>query len=441
MRRRRIREALEKIGGPRRLSIEALKDSVQRFPRGAHAVTLEAMRFLMALPLAVAAALAVATGAQADTTHVVTPGESLTSVAADDGVSINALAGANRLKPNARLIAGAILRIPPRGTGYRAGDAPRAAAAPAPARSYTVRRGDTLSGLAARAGVSVNSLARLNRISPHALLITGATIKLPATPAASRPAPATHGYRVRPGDTLSGVAAASRVSTAYLARLNHLSPHAFLIAGATITVPGTAPAPVAATPTTHPYVVQPGDTLSAVAARAGVSDGELAHLNHVSPHAFLIAGATMTVPGTPASQGGPPYPTTELVSSTEIERVAAENGVPASLATAIAWQESGFNNDRVSSADARGVMQILPGTWQWIQSTLTSGVPLAPASAIDNVRAGVLYLHDLLLLTGGDVHLAVAGYIQGLRSVREHGMYAETRQYVRDVLALRRRFD
>jgi LysM repeat protein len=417
---------------------------VQRFPQGADGVTLEAMRFLMALPLAVAAALAVATGAQADTTHVVTPGESLTSVAADDGVSINALAGANRLQPNARLVAGAVLRIPRRGTGYRVAEAPHPTAAPAPARSYTVRRGDTLSGVAARARVSVSSLARLNHISPRAFLIAGATIKLPPSTTTSAPAPATHSYRVRPGDTLSGVAAGSRVSTADLARLNHISPHALLIAGATITVPGTAPASAptkAVTPSTHRYVVQPGDTLTGVAARAGVSDRELARLNHVSPHAFLIAGATISVPGTPASQGGPPYPTSELVSSTEIEQVAAANGVPASLAAAIAWQESGFNNDRVSSADARGVMQILPGTWQWIQSTLTSGVTLAPASAIDNVRAGVLYLHELLLLTGGDVHLAVAGYIQGLESVRDHGMYAATRQYVRDVLALRRRFD
>jgi soluble lytic murein transglycosylase-like protein len=86
------------------------------------------------------------------------------------------------------------------------------------------------------------------------------------------------------------------------------------------------------------------------------------------------------------------------------------------------------------------VMQILPGTWQWIQSTLTSGIPLAPASALDNVRAGVLYIHDLLVATGGNMRLAVAAYIQGLTSVRRDGMFAATRQYVRDVLALRRRF-
>ena len=96
-----------------------------------------------------------------------------------------------------------------------------------------------------------------------------------------------------------------------------------------------------------------------------------------------------TAQGTPTN---PPYPTPERLSASQIGSIAAEHGVPSSLADAIAWQESGFNNDLVSSADARGIMQILPGTWDWIQRTLTPSVPLAPASATDNVRGGVLLL-------------------------------------------------
>ena len=111
-----------------------------------------------------------------------------------------------------------------------------------------------------------------------------------------------------------------------------------------------------------------------------------------------------------------------------------------SLAAAIAWQESGFNNDLVSSADARGVMQILPGTWDWIQRTLTAGTPLAPASAASNVRGGVLLLHSLLNSTGGDPALAAAGYYQGLPSVQRHGLYRDTQQYVQSVMTLRHRF-
>jgi soluble lytic murein transglycosylase-like protein len=121
--------------------------------------------------------------------------------------------------------------------------------------------------------------------------------------------------------------------------------------------------------------------------------------------------------------------------------IAAANGVPAALAEAIAYQESGFNNDLVSSADARGVMQILPGTWQWIQQSLTAGEPpLAPASASDNVRGGVLMLRSLLNSTGGDPGMAAAGYYQGLPSVQQHGVYPSTQQYVNSVMALRSRF-
>ena len=126
-------------------------------------------------------------------------------------------------------------------------------------------------------------------------------------------------------------------------------------------------------------------------------------------------------------------------TSGQIASVAAANGVPPSLASAIGWQESGFNNGAVSSANARGVMQIMPGTWQWVQHNLSPS-PLDPNSALDNVKAGVLYLHQLLRNTGGDPAQAAAAYYQGLGSVRAHGMLPETQRYVSNVMALRSRF-
>ena len=400
------------------------------------------MPLRIVLPLAAVAALAVPAGAHADLHHTVAPGESLTSVAAADRVSINALAGANRLAPDARLIAGSVLRIPPPGTGTRSPTAPQSVRRTPPvSRLYTVQPGDTLTAVAARHGVSVSYLATLNHLRPTALLIAGATLILSRTaPRTGTARPTTRRYIIQPGDTLSGVAARHRVSTSYLATLNHLRPTALLIAGATLAVPGTARRTGTARPPTRRYVVQPGDTLTGVAARDGVSASYLAALNHLRPTALLIAGATLTVPGTEPTRGGPPYPTVQRVTVSQVEQIAAENRVAAWLGAAIAWEESGFNNALVSSADARGVMQILPGTWDWIQDTLTLGVPLAPASAIDNVRGGVLYLRALLRATGGDLRLAIAGYVQGLASVRRNGMFAVTRQYVSDVMALRQRF-
>jgi soluble lytic murein transglycosylase-like protein len=134
-----------------------------------------------------------------------------------------------------------------------------------------------------------------------------------------------------------------------------------------------------------------------------------------------------------------PEPTPSRVSAADIASVASRNGVPASLASAIAWQESGFNNAMVSSANARGVMQVMPGTWDYVQANLAAR-RLDPSSAADNVGAGVLYLGQLLRQTGGDPALAAAGYYQGLASVRRIGMLPETRRYVDNVLALRGRF-
>jgi soluble lytic murein transglycosylase-like protein len=214
----------------------------------------------------------------------------------------------------------------------------------------------------------------------------------------------------------------------------------------------------AAASNTASYVVQPGDTLSAIAARAGTSVAELASVNGIDPNAPLLSGAGLRLsdasaeadqPGTSeaeaaqaaeGSSSAPPYPTAETVTPSEVGSVAAENGVPSSLAEAIAYQESGFNNDLTSSADARGVMQITPETWNWIGNTLAGPTPLAAASAASNVRGGVLLLHSLLNETGGDSALAAAAYYQGLSSVLKEGEAPSTEQYVGDVLALQQQF-
>ncbi len=303
-----------------------------------------------------------------------------------------------------------------------------------------MHRGDTLSALAARARVSLATLAAMNHLHADGLLIAGATIELPgAAPTAAAPAttPTASRYVIQQGDTLSGLAARAGVSERHLAAINHVPHDALLIAGATLLLPG-APTTSSAPPrSTMTYIVQPGDTLSAIAARANTTWVALAAMNRISPDALLLAGATLQVP---ASAGGPPYPTPDRVTLSQVEQIATAGGVPGALAAAVAWQESGFNNSLVSNADARGVMQILPGTWSWIQHALTPENPLAPASAPENVRGGVLLLRSLLDDTGGDMRLAIAGYIQGLDSVRRNGMFAVTSQYVSDVLALRRYF-
>jgi LysM repeat protein len=323
-------------------------------------------------------------------------------------------------------------------------------------------------------------LQGLNSTPPHA--DTG-RIRLPALIAATvvavLGAPATASafeHEVAPGESLSSVAAADGLSVEALAAANGLSPEAGLLAGSTLVVPAGEAGAEAGSGSEEgqsqsgasgqegstsegasaggggSYVVQPGDTLSAIAERDGTSVEALAALNGIEAEALLLSGSVLRLSsgsgegsagsqpeGTEAAgfENAPPFPTEETVTPSEVGAIAEENGVPPPLAKAVANEESGFNNGLTSSADARGVMQILPGTWSWIGENLTS-TPLAPASASSNVRGGVLLLHSLLESSGGNPEVALAGYYQGMPSVLEGGELPETEQYVGEVMAWNR---
>jgi LysM repeat protein len=283
------------------------------------------------------------------------------------------------------------------------------------------------------------------------------------------PAQAAVIHTVQPGETLWSIAAQDNLTTHALAVANGLSDDSQVVLGSEIQIPSVSEAaqalstgtPLASStssgstgsgaPPAGAYTVRPGDTLTAIAAASGVPMVAVANMNGVDPAKPLLIGTVLKLPtgaqintSTPAPSNtvvpnAPPYPTPERVSSATISEIAAANGVPASLASAIGWQESGFNNDLVSSANARGVMQILPGTWSWINSNLTP-TPLNASSASDNVHAGVLYLGQLLRDTGYDIPTTIAAYYQGLESVRQEGMLPATQEYVNSVMALRSRF-
>ena len=104
---------------------------------------------------------------------------------------------------------------------------------------------------------------------------------------------------------------------------------------------------------------------------------------------------------------------------------------------ALAWVESGWQKGVVSPTGARGVMQVMPGTWSYVQAALI-GHPV-PRSTDGNIQIGVVYIRHLYRRYNGNVRLALAAYNQGPGSLRKRGMYRETRQFVRNVLAMRSR--
>jgi LysM repeat protein len=354
------------------------------------------------LPALVAAlSLTLIPASAAAATHLVAPGETLSGIAVANGLSPQSLAAANGLPADAFVIAGHTLQVPAPGTVPVAASTTAAAAPPgtepAPLGGYRVRLGDTLSAIAAEHGVGLQQLAAANGLDPAGVLLAGTSLRLPTgagTTTATAPSPgapttsASGGRLVNPGETLWGIAAANGITPASLAAANGLSPEAHIIAGTRLTIPSGAPASV--TPA------------AAVSSSAG-----------------------------PVASGG-------RLDGATIGQIAAQHGAPSSLAQAIAWQESGFNNNMTSVANARGIMQVMPATWDYVQHNLAS-TPLDPDSPTDNVRAGSLLLSQLLRETG-DPATAVAAYYQGLGSVRRIGMLPETQKYVANVMALQQRF-
>jgi len=301
-------------------------------------------------------------------------------------------------------------------------------AAPAAARThYVVRYGDTLTGIARSHGTSVQRLARMNHRRVNAILPAGTVLAVPGRGRAR-----ARTYRVRWGDTLSGIAARYGISVDTLARANHMRPSGILRAGRTLRVTGGGGGP---SPLGGRYQVRPGDTLSGIAARYGIGMHRLARANGLRANGILLAGITLRVPSHAAAPA--PVATGPWSVVAAIDAWSAHYGLDARLARAVAWQESGFQIDILSPAGAWGPMQVIPSTWRYVERSLI-GHPVAHTPDGD-VRVGVALLHHLVDAFGGNEWLAVAAYYQGERSVRAGRILPFTRIYVADVLALRGR--
>jgi len=298
-------------------------------------------------------------------------------------------------------------------------------------------------------------------------------VALAAAPVLPGAASAAVPHTVEPGETLWSIAAASNLTTRTVAAANGLPEDAQVVAGSTIQIPSeaegaaalgaiAAPAGQAAAQTAPDpraprvqgaYTVRPGDTLTAIAAVGRVSVEQLAWMNGLDPAQPILVGTPLKLPtGSPAAQAVPaaasapavvpdaePQPTPGEMSAPQLGAVAATHGLSPALAAAVAWQESGFQNGVVSPANARGVMQILPGTWTWIEQSI-AGRDMDAGSATENVHAGVMYLKQLLADAGGDEAAALAAYYQGAASVQRLGLLPDTQRYIANVTALKSRF-
>ena len=189
------------------------------------------------------------------------------------------------------------------------------------------------------------------------------------------------------------------------------------------------------------HVVRSGESLTQLARRYGTTVAKLARLNHLDPSHYLLIGTKLRVPVAThvvTATHRVAYRTTSVASVRAlIDHWAVHYGVDVHLVRALAWMESGYNNALVSSVGARGIMQLLPTTFSYVETSLIGH--RVRHNADGNVRAGVAYLAHLLHAFHGDKRLALAGWYQGERAVRKHGLYKVSKTFVKDVLALEHR--
>jgi LysM repeat protein len=253
-----------------------------------------------------------------------------------------------------------------------------------------------------------------------------AAAALGATAAAAPTVVAATSYVVRPGDTLSAIAARHGTTVSALAAANRISDPDRIRIGQLLRIPDTAaglPGYTAGTPDEEQYTVQRGDHLAAIARRFGVDLATLARSNGMGVHAPLRYGTTLRIPGRLGRMNA------------LLTRVATQQGVDPKLVRALAWMESGWQQNVVSPTGAVGIMQVEPYTGDWINRYL-SPRPLDLGVAEDNVVAGCMLLRHLLTIHGNDAQAALAAYYQGDASIARHGLYSDTVRYRNVISAL-----
>jgi soluble lytic murein transglycosylase-like protein len=247
---------------------------------------------------------------------------------------------------------------------------------------------------------------------------------------------------VRAGEGFYAIAALYHVDPAALARVNGLELSSVLLPGQHLRLPAGAKA-VRAAPagsraarpatTKAVHVVRSGEGFFSIAAQWSVSPWELARVNGLELSSVLLPGQRLRLPAGARAAAGQAPASRDTVRAA-LDHWSSAYGVDPKLVRALAWMESGFQPEVVSNVGALGVMQLLPETWDWVDALLVGRV--TPRTYEGNVQAGVRYLRWQLDQFGGDVKLALAGYYQGARAVREIGLYDDTKQYVSIILKL-----
>lgn len=292
-------------------------------------------------------------------TYEVKAGDTLGHIALRHKVSLSNLLKWNKLKASSTIYPGDKLNLGPSGSSQSTTSSARTASSSSSASTYKVKAGDTLSAIAARNGIGLSTLLKANGLSMSSIIYPGQTLKLSGSVAktsssssksATTSASSTSGtYKVKSGDTLSGIAAKHSIGLSTLLKANGLSRSSIIYPGQTLKLSGSSSSSTSSSKassssgsssSSSTYTVKSGDTLSGIAARNGVSLSTILKANGLSLSSTIFPGqkiklsgsATTTSPSRSSSSA--PKATNVSTGSTytvkagdTLSGIAARNGV------------------------------------------------------------------------------------------------------------------
>lgn len=363
---------------------------------------LKALLAAAALAGVLAIGPALSRQAAASDTVVVRNGDTLSAIAARNGVTVEQLVTLNRMANPNRIYPGQMLRLKPAPRASRASQPKLATATP---RTHRVRSGEHLTGIARRYRTTISAIVAANRLTDPGRIFAGQRLLIPggsrpaATKTAARPATeaAVRSHRVRSGETLTSIARRYDTTIGAIVRANGIRNPSFVRTGTALRIPSpSGPTITAPTRTKTSARPIPPSMAALVAKRAGV----------------------------------------RRIITEEAKRF----GVPQAFALAAAWQESGWQQGVTSYAGAVGVMQLMPATGEWVGPAML-GHRVNLRDTRQNVRVGVRLLKHYLDRYHGDRARVLAAYYQGQTAVDRHGIYPVSRLYIASILYLEKLFD
>ncbi|NWN88979.1 MAG: LysM peptidoglycan-binding domain-containing protein [Micrococcaceae bacterium] len=360
--------------------------------------------------------------------HTVRSGDTLSGIAARNDVSLSSLLKANGLSLSSTIFPGQTIKLSGStsdnssdSTVSTASSGSTSSSSATSGGSYTVKSGDTLSGIAARQDISLSTLLDANGLKSTSAIYPGDTLKLSGSSSSSTSSSGgstsssassntSSTYTVKSGDTLSGIASRNGVSLQALLDANDMSSTTIIKAGQTLQLSG-----------------------SGSASTASSNDEQLVgntFLDRTYPDE-VVADANANKRALLDSSMPSRSEIRQLVSQT-----ASSMGVDPALALAHAQIESGFDATAVSPANAIGTMQVIPSSGEWASQLV--GRELNIMDPQDNITAGVAIIRHLQNRNPGDT--GIAGYYQGEGGVAKYGMYDDTKDYVKKINDAKKRY-